>query len=211
LPVTAITNDQHDRLQFGLAPMLEASRLLADARVDAILWSGTSGTWEGLDTDRRLATAIRETTGIPATSASLALLEAFTELNVRRYGLIVPYIERITNAIVANFGAMGYSCSGRTFESLTTNWEFANVRASVLAERARAVARQGVDAIVIDCTNLRGADVVEELESELQVPVLDSVVVGLWGALRLLGIATPSVGFGRLATVQPSTNVAADA
>jgi maleate isomerase len=53
---------------------------------------------------------------------------------------------------------------------------------------------------VIHCTNLRGAEVSEALERELGIPVLDSVVVGLWGALGLLGIAPPARGFGALAS-----------
>ena len=48
---------------------------------------------------------------------------------------------------------------------------------------------------------MRGAEVSVSLERELGMPVLDSVVVGLWGALRLLDVTVPGAGFGSLATI----------
>jgi maleate isomerase len=72
------------------------------------------------------------------------------------------------------------------------------VPAERVAEGVRRVAVERPDAIAILCTNLRGAEVAESLEAELEMPVLDSVVVGLWGAMQLLSMATPGRGFGRL-------------
>ena len=44
--------------QFDPEPILAAADLLADARVAAILWNGTSGAWLGFDADERLSAAI---------------------------------------------------------------------------------------------------------------------------------------------------------
>ncbi|HEU4671740.1 MAG TPA: aspartate/glutamate racemase family protein [Candidatus Limnocylindrales bacterium] len=201
--VTRIAPDAGSDEQFDLAPMLEAASLLADARVDTLLWSGTSAAWLGLDADRDLVAAIEGETGIPATTSTLALLDAFAGLGVRRYGLVVPYVDEIADAIVRNLEAEGYECTARTAESVTTNWAFAEIGPATIAERARSIAASRPDAIVVHCTNLRGAAIVEELEDELGIPVLDSVVVGLWGALRLLHLGVPSRGFGRLAGAGP--------
>ncbi|HET7028789.1 MAG TPA: aspartate/glutamate racemase family protein [Candidatus Limnocylindrales bacterium] len=200
--VTRIAEDGASDDQFASDPMLDAAGLLADARVDGILWSGTSGAWLGLDVDHRLVDAIREATGIEATTSTLALLDAFAGLGVRRYALVVPYVAAVTEAIVANLGALGYECVARTNEDLVDNWSFATVTSDTLAERVRTVAAERPDAIVIHCTNLRGAEVSERLEQELGIPVLDSVVVGLWGALRQLDVAVPRTGFGRLSAVE---------
>ncbi len=59
------------------------------------------------------------------------------------------------------------------------------------------------------CTNFRGAPVVPELERELGIPVIDSVVVGLWGALRIVGVPVPHAGFGSLARSDTAANAAA--
>jgi maleate isomerase len=201
--VTRIAEDGASDDQFATAPMLHAAGLLADARVDGILWSGTSAAWLGLDTDRRLVESIRDATGADATTSTLGLVRAFEALGVRRYGLVVPYVAAVTYAIVANLGALGYECVARTNEELVDNWSFATVSAETLTERVRTVAAARPDAIVIHCTNLRGAEVSAALERELGIPVLDSVVVGLWDSLRRLGVEVPEAGFGRLATLEP--------
>src|SRR5207248_1604339 len=62
--------------QFDREPILAAAELLADAQVDSITWSGTSGGWRGIADDEALCAAITARTGIPATTSTLALLEA---------------------------------------------------------------------------------------------------------------------------------------
>ena len=52
--VTKISLEEDALSQFDTAPMMEASKLLADADVDVIAWNGTSGGWLGFDVDKRL-------------------------------------------------------------------------------------------------------------------------------------------------------------
>ena len=73
----------------------------------------------------------------------------------------------------------------------------------VLTDHRVQAVRADPDAIVVHCTNLRGAEVAGPLEQELGIPVLDSVVVGLWGALRALDLAVPA-RFGRLSWLSGS-------
>ncbi|WEJ91260.1 MAG: hypothetical protein P0Y63_09620 [Klebsiella huaxiensis] len=53
--------------QFQCEQVIEAARLLADAKVDVIGWSGTSAGWLGFDADVELCAAITRATGVPAT------------------------------------------------------------------------------------------------------------------------------------------------
>jgi maleate isomerase len=62
--------------------IVEAARLLADARVDAISWSGTSAAWLGLEYDRTLCAAILKDTGTLATTATLSIVDALHECKV---------------------------------------------------------------------------------------------------------------------------------
>ena len=199
--VTVVADDTATRSQFALTAMLGAVDLLADARMAAYLWSGTSGSWEGIDQDRELVAAIGTRTGAPATTATLALMESFRALGVRRYGLVVPYVKPVAQRITDNLAAFGYECVAIDHDELTTNWEFATISADAIAARVRRVAAAGPDAIAIHCTNLRGAEVAASLERELEMPVLDSVAVGLWGVLSLLGVKVPATEFGGLASI----------
>src|SRR4051812_22652693 len=49
--------------QFDNRPILDAARLLADARVGSIIWSGTNSGWMGFATDERLCQEITDATG----------------------------------------------------------------------------------------------------------------------------------------------------
>jgi hypothetical protein len=60
-------------------------------------------------------------------------------------------------------------------------------------------AAPGCDAVVVVCTNFRGAPLVEELESALNVPVIDSVVATTWKCLELARGARCIRGWGDLA------------
>jgi maleate isomerase len=211
IPVTRIALDQHSLDQFERAQMLTAARLLADARMDVICWNGTSGAWKGLDADRAICDAIMEETGVPATTGTLAQLEAFRAHGVRRYGLAVPYTEDVRDAIVRVYGEAGYECVRSAHLGISTNFEFAEASLDALRDLIRRADAPDAEAIVVVCTNLAAARVVEELERELGKPVHDSLVVSLWHPLRMLGWDAPIEGWGRLMRElgRPETRTAA--
>ena len=197
--VTEIAIDRRALGQFEDAPMLEAASLLGDARVDAISWNGTSGSWLGFDADRRLCAAITGRTGVPAGSATLALDEIFSLTGVSRYGLVTPYLSAVQERIIANYRIEGYECVGEAHLDRRDNFSFAEVEGGQLAEMIRAVARTEPEAIAILCTNLAGAALVEALEAETGIPIYDSVATSVWSALRLAQVRPRLVhGWGRL-------------
>ena len=69
----------------------------------------------------------------------------------------------------------------------------------VLRQMVREVAQAKPDAIVIMCTNLHGANLVDALEQELGIPIYDSVASVAWSALQTLGVSSRQItGWGRL-------------
>ena len=197
--VTSIALDDRSLGQFEPEPMLEAASLLADAAVRSICWNGTSASWLGLDTDRRLCASIEERTGIPATSSVLALAEIFRRTGVRRFGLVTPYTGDVQARIAANFASEGFDCVADRRLDISDNFSFSCVSAEVLAGMVREVAAARPEAITILCTNLRGAPLVEALERETGIPVHDSAAAAVWASLRLAGADPGRVtGWGRL-------------
>jgi maleate isomerase len=186
-PVTVIDDSDRTRSQFDTGTMLAAAQLLADARIDAIAWNGTSGAWEGVEQDRRLVQTVKSQLGTPATTATLAMLELMSMNKLRTYGLVAPYVEPIVERIKANFAREDLRCVATSSDGLSDNFAFSLITPKAIASRIREVAAERPDAIVVHCTNVRGADVAEQLALELGIPVLDSVVVTFWGALKLIG------------------------
>ena len=189
LRVLSITLDGGSTGQFDVGPMVAAAELLADAKVHALCWNGTSGAWLGLDADRAVCAAVTAATGIPCTTATLALHDALRALGARRVGLVTPYLGSVQAAILANLRAAGFTPAGERHLEDPGNYSFAGHDDALVTRLVQEVAAEGCDAIAIHCTNFRGLDAAAAVAG---VPVLDSVAVALWGALRAAG-ADPSL------------------
>lgn len=197
--VTEIALDSTALQQFDDTPVLAAARLLAHAKVDVIAWNGTSASWLGLDHDRRLVERIESETGTAATTCVLGLFELFRRFAVRRIGLVTPYTADVQTRIIERYRAEGIECGFERHLDLRDNHAFGTVPEETIAAMVREAAATAPDAIVILCTNLRGARVGALIEAETGVPVFDSVAVTLWAALRRNGAPTSIIrGFGRL-------------
>ncbi len=182
--VLSIGLDAGSRRQFDPAPILAAAGLLADAKVHAICWGGASGSWLGLEQDEALCAAIAGRTGIPASTATLALRDALRGLGARRIGLVTPYLAEVPRAISANLLREGFETVAERHLEDPGNWSFAThepARIDALVEDVAAEARP--DAIVIHRTNFRGLPGASALEARLGIPVLDSVAMTLKGGL----------------------------
>jgi maleate isomerase len=194
LRVLSITLDGGSTGQFDAAPMVAAAEMLADAKVHAICWNGTSGSWLGLEADRALCGAITGATGLPCTTATLALHDALRALGARRVGLVTPYLSSVQSAILANLRAEGFEPAAERHLEDPGNYSFAEHSDATVTRLVREVAAEGCDAIAIHCTNFRGLAAAAEVTA---MPVLDSVAVALWGAIRAAGgdpSRVPSLG-----------------
>jgi maleate isomerase len=199
LPVTEISLQPHALDQFTMRPFLDASQLLADARMDVIAWNGTSAAWKGFDQDEQLCDAISERFAVPATASMKALNEILLATDARRFGLVTPYIDEVQQKIIENYQAAGFDIAAERHSGIQVNYDFCEIGADHIAAMTRAVAAARPQAIIIVCTNLRSAPLVDQLERELDIPIYDSLSAVVWHALRLTGVDTsPIHGWGRL-------------
>lgn len=198
ITVTRIALDHDSLNQFEREAMLGAARLLADARVDVICWNGTSGAWRGTDADLAICAAITEETGIPATTGTLAQYAAFKAQGISRYGLAVPYLAEVRDQILETYAGEGLSCVNSANLGISENFVFAEQSLDTLRNLVRQADHPEAEAVVVICTNLAAARVVDELEQELGKPIHDSLVVSLWHPLRMIGWDRPIPGWGRL-------------
>lgn len=185
--VTEISLGQESTQQFNLDNILNAAALLADAHVNSIVWSGTSASWLGIETDRALCQAIKQRTGIPAGSSVLAVNELFEKSGVKRFGLVTPYVGEIQEQIIANYASAGYECVAERHLGETRNFNFSEFTEETIADLILAVADQDPDAITIMCTNMRGARIAAELEQRTGIPIYDSTAAAVWAALHIAG------------------------
>jgi len=197
--VTEISLSEQALGQFDDSPVLAAARLLADARVDVIGWSGTSAGWLGFDHDVNRCQRIEAETGIPATTSMLGLNEILTDYGLREFGLVSPYTGDVQRRILDNYHAEGLALVAEDHLGISENFAYAEVTAETLTAQVRRVAEAGAPAIVVACTNLCSAHLVPQWEAELNVPVLDTTTTVVWKMLRMTGQGgIPVHGWGRL-------------
>ena len=186
--VTEISLSAQALGQFDDSKILAAADLLADAHVDVIGWSGTAAGWLGFDADRRLVERITERTGIPSTTAVLALNELLALQGVTRLALRnALYRATCSSASSITTARSASRSSPNVTSGISVNHDFALVEPEHLLALMREVAAARPQAITTFCTNLRAAALAERVEAELDIPLLDTVSTTVWGQLRAAG------------------------
>src|SRR5580692_11625451 len=155
--------------------------------------------WGGVAGAEQLRTRMEARAGVAVSLGSLACAEALRKFpDVRRIGILTPY-QPIGDAHVARFFEEGgwrvaaVHSLKRPSEVLIGHATEADMR-----DGLKALAAQGVDAIVQAGTDLAMADLAAEAERWLGIPVVAINVATYWSALRKNGITDRIGGFGAL-------------
>jgi maleate isomerase len=193
--VTSISLSATSIAQFDFAAIVPAAKLLADAKVDIIGWSGTSGGWLGFDKDKQLCDVIQTETGIRCTSSVAALNKALSVLQVKRLGLITPYTTEVQAGIMLNYRQAGITIPSdrERHLDLVDNIAIGEVREETLDAMVDEITGERdleLDAVITFCTNLSAARRVRHWENVYGRPFIDTVSVVIWDMLQELKINT---------------------
>jgi maleate isomerase len=177
-----------------------AAQLLADAGVNIIAYACTTGSLiNGVGWDRELAQRIEKSTGIPATTTSTAVINAFTALDVHKVVIASPYIDAV-NQIEMQF------IEQHGIQVLQIKSLLDDLRTATPADTYKLVHEVDLpdaDAVFITCAGLKSVTIIEQLEQELQKPVFSSNTATVWEILNLLGVTQRKSGFGSLMNLAP--------
>jgi maleate isomerase len=181
-------------------PFLAAAELLTHARVDALCWNATRGAMLGFAPDRALSAHITQHTGLPVATTALAALDVFQSFRISRIALVTHGAAEQGEMVKQRFQEQGIETGAALHLGFTDNFAAALVEPERIVGFAKACATKGgVDAILIWSTNLPGHAFAAALEEEIGMPVLDSAAIGIWAALRALGVDTrPAASRGLL-------------
>lgn len=173
--------------------------MLADAKPDVITWSGTSAGWMGFEKDISLCERITARTGIPASTAVLALNELIALKKIKRLGIVSPYTEDVQQKIVRQYAAAGVEVVSEVHHDISVNYDFALVEPDTIEKDLQTVSQAKPEAIVTYCTNLRAAQLADAFEQKSSAVLLDTVSTTVWGALRKVGVNPAEIkGWGKL-------------
>jgi len=186
LGVVDIKLDAGSLAQFEMGEQLSAAQKLRDARVDAVVWGGTSSSWLGFERDEEYRKLIEQETGISVTTCVLEMNRKVASLGARRIAMVTPYTDDVHNRILDNYEGLGFPRpTGQNLGGIVSN-DFASISPNTLEDMILNVAKGVPDVIMIMCTNLRGAGVAEDLSKRLGLPVIDSAAATLQAGSKLI-------------------------
>jgi maleate isomerase len=183
----------------GMMDHLEAaSKLLADAKVDVIVFHCTAVSSFAPDLAQGIRERIESATGIRSFTTADAILNALTQLGAKRVSLLTPYIDEVHARETAFLEANGIIVEGGANLGINTNTEMASLQPEAILDWAQENGRNSADACFLSCTAIKSAAIIERLEQVLDMPVITSNQSMVWHLIRSSNISGGIKGFGRL-------------
>ncbi len=174
-----------------------AALLPPAAKFDAIGYACTSAT-ASIGAERVGELVRAGATAEAVTDPLTAALAAAEALAITRIAVVSPYIASVGAALAGAFEAGGLAVAETLSFAEEVEARVARIDPASIAQAARTLARRNdVDGVFISCTNLRTLDIIDDLEAELNLPVLSSNQALAWHMARLSG-AQCADGPGRL-------------
>jgi maleate cis-trans isomerase len=196
LPLTQIRDDQTARLVDDIE--LEAKKL-ADCQVDVIALPATApSSRKGQGGDQELIKRIKDASGVPATTASTAMLEVLQVLGKRKIAIGAPWSHAVNQKVAAFLTQNGYEVVDAQELGHEDNLTVGRLDEQSGLEMGRKVKSQDADVVLLACGNWRTMGVIERLEQELGKTVVTTNQVTLWAALRSAGGVDRIEGAGSL-------------
>jgi maleate cis-trans isomerase len=177
----------------------KASDLLKTADVTGILYGCTSGSLiKGVGWDKEIIRRIEERTGIPSTTTSTAVIEAFKELGVKSVVVATPYIDPVNQIEKQFFEGHGVKVIAIQGLGYTKGEELHRESPETAYLFAKKVFRKEADCLFISCTDFACIEILNLLEQDLGKPAMSSNTVSLWAILKKIGVKERIEGFGEI-------------
>ncbi len=181
----------------------ESEKLCIGHKPDLICLGCTSGSFiGGPGYDQTIIKNIEKATGVPATTTSTALLDAFKELGIKKIAMCGPYLKEVFDVAITFF--KHYGIETLHLEYLGYNkteeyWEYMHNPYPVYKLiKASHKAAPDADCIFVSCMWSRIMGIVDTAEQEIGKPVVSSCNAVLYNILKMLRIPDPVDHYGML-------------
>jgi len=164
-----------------------ATRDVLTPEPGVVAYACTSGSFVDGAAGEEVLRRTMEDAGAPAAcTTSGALIAALRTLGITRLAIATPYVQPVTQRLVAYLAEHGVeTVSSEGLGLLGNIWR---VSYSEVVEIVSAADNPAAEALFISCTNLPTYDLIEPLEQALGKPVLTANQVTAWAGLRRLGL-----------------------
>jgi len=178
--------------------LVEAAEALSDVRPGMIVFHCTANSMEsGLAHEKAIIEIIEQASGCPTITTAQAITQAFNRFGIKKLVLISPYV-KATNQLEVNYlTETGYTVLHELGLGLETH-AYSTVTPQEWKNIVKENTRTDADGYFLSCTNTRMIEAVEDLENDLDKPVVNSNQATLWACLKKLGVVHTDKKLGRL-------------
>ena len=179
-------------------PLVEAAEALSDVKPGMIVFHCTANSMEsGLAHEKAIIEIIEQASGCPTITTAQAITQAFDRFGIKKLVLISPYV-KATNQLEVNYlTETGYTVLHELGLGLETH-AYSTVTPQEWKNIVKENTRTDADGYFLSCTNTRMIEAVEDLENDLNKPVINSNQATLWACLKKLGVVHTDKKLGRL-------------
>jgi maleate cis-trans isomerase len=173
---------------------------LATIDPDLVIYMCTSGSFlEGNEWEQEIRERIQRISKAPiVTSTSQSVLEALRTQKMSKVAMWTPYDQYVTECEVKWLESNDITVVDYQYGDIFDNLD----RGAQTPERTffclRRLDHSKADGIFQSCGNIRGIEVLDQLEEDINKPAVNSSQATTWFALRSLGITAKITGFGSL-------------
>ncbi|MEM6985955.1 MAG: Asp/Glu racemase [Pseudomonadota bacterium] len=132
------------------------------------------------------------------TDPMTAVIAACRALNIRRLGLLTPYIESVSAAMRHYISEQGIEIAAFASFEQKDDPTVARITEQSVLDALGQFSGQAVDGVFTSCTNLRSFRIIDAAEQQLGVPVLSSNLALGWHLMTLAGLDPQGAGPGSL-------------
>ena len=192
--------DENQMAGLGASPVEEPLQLVAGVRPHAVFYGCTSATLShGTAFDQALAEKIRQASGSVTITAAGAVQHAISRLGVSRLGFASPYVAQLNDRAIAFLESGGVNIVSRVdHPEVLDNYGQAALAPQEVFDMGVRANSDDAEAVLLSCTDMRAMEVISELESAINKPVVTSNQAMLFNACEALGLAPPDYPLGRL-------------
>jgi maleate cis-trans isomerase len=201
--ITSVGEDAHRvdaLLDLGRAERLaDGAAQLAAEKPDAVMWACTSGSFVfGPEGARDQASGVAAAAGVPASSTSIAFVDAVRHLGVRRVAVAASYPDDVAQHFVRFLRAGGAEVVAMGSHGIITAAEVGTLEPEQVVAMVKAADHPDAEAVLVPDTAMHTLAIISELEAAIGKPVLTANQVTVWKGLQLLGPVPVLPGLGTL-------------
>lgn len=192
-----MTGAQKVPLKQLLPRITDAAAALVDAKCDLVTFHCTANsTDDGAQGEAAILAALQEAGAQRASSTATAVRRALDVYGARRIVLVTPYSQAVTDHEAEFFKGLGIEVLAAVGHDLGNSDAYCAAPPSFWLEKTLAARQARADLYFVSCANISAFDVIAELETKLERPVISSNQAVVWDQLAGHGLELPPAARG---------------